>query len=598
MDELELLPGSAEAVARLNEIGIDTALITNQSAVGRKIIDRDGLELIHTRLEELLAGYGARLDSIFVCTDPPWAATARRKPNPGMVWQALNKFGVDPPDAVPIGDDGDFSNHEFNYYAGCNLIDTEADCINNCEWNADHCIEIAHEIDYLYMEIEFIVPSVTDDIILSNMFDFSISDITMNSIELEELNTIVHDFPITIPEFVMPVPEGSNIEGIQIVNPALVIDIYNPVNDIDNTLVLNLESIYSDGTTDILTIEADLRGGSNNIVLNDVCNNFDSNGQVDLEGSCEINSSISDFLQSSPESISFYGTATLNGTGTFVNGQIFSIEGESGGFGLVLPCSFILGTQIDETTLADIYIIPEVSTQLTPADEDTYESISNSLEEAALISNITNFSPLVGGVSILVSTDSNFFPSYLDDIIDVNHDEFSYADCTDGTCTYSNSDAIFTQSKIVLETYSIDGVIGELNIGDIDTIQFTPLSENDLRTKILKFITIDDHLLIARLTLLELPCPTIDENGNLLDEAAAGEAINYHSSIDHDQIGLINFTIGDKPRYINTLMTLNNSTYNDCPDPNANPDGIINLLSTHFINIDSYASFKINLGEY
>ena len=68
---------------------------------------------------------------------------------------------------------------------------------------------------YLYIEIEFIVPSVTGDIILSNMFDFSISNITMNNIELEELNTIVHDFPLTIPEFVMPVPEGSNIEGIQ-----------------------------------------------------------------------------------------------------------------------------------------------------------------------------------------------------------------------------------------------------------------------------------------------------------------------------------------------------------------------------------------------
>ena len=100
------------------------------------------------------------------------------------------------------------------------------------------------------------------------------------------------------------------------------------------------------------------------------------------------------------------------------------------------------------------------------------------------------------------------------------------------------------------------------------------------------------------MTLLELPCPTIDENGNLLDEAGAGEAMNYHSSIGHDQIVLINFTIGDNPRYINTMMTLANSSYDDCPNPNQNPQDIINLLSTHFINIDSYASFKINLGEY
>ena len=105
-------------------------------------------------------------------------------------------------------------------------------------------------------------------------------------------------------------------------------------------------------------------------------------------------------------------------------------------------------------------------------------------------------------------------------------------------------------------------------------------------------------MLIARLTLLELPCPTIDKNGNLLDEFFAGEVLNYHSSIDHDQIGLINFTITDKPRYINTLMTLANSSYDDCPNPNQNPEDIINLLSIHYINIDSYSSFKINFGEY
>jgi len=61
------------------------------------------------------------------------------------------------PESIDHDGDGDFSNHEFNYYAGCDLIDTEADCINNCEWNTRNtngCIEVAHEIDYLYMEIE------------------------------------------------------------------------------------------------------------------------------------------------------------------------------------------------------------------------------------------------------------------------------------------------------------------------------------------------------------------------------------------------------------------------------------------------------------
>ena len=46
------------------------------------------------------------------------------------------------------------------------------------------------------------------------------------------------------------------------------------------------------------------------------------------------------------------------------------------------------------------------------------------------------------------------------------------------------------------------------------------------------------------------------------------------------------------------MMTLVNSQYPECLNPNANVDGVINLLSTHYINIQSYASFMINLGEY
>ena len=41
---------------------------------------------------------------------------------------------TDDEEGVEIGDDGDFSNHEFYYYAGCNLINTESNCINNCDY--------------------------------------------------------------------------------------------------------------------------------------------------------------------------------------------------------------------------------------------------------------------------------------------------------------------------------------------------------------------------------------------------------------------------------------------------------------------------------
>jgi len=103
--ELVLLPGAAEAVRTLNEAGHQVAVVTNQSAVGRRIISADMLEEIHRALHGMLARAGARLDHIEICTDPPWAATDRRKPGPGMLRAALARFRTPPAQAVMIGDD-------------------------------------------------------------------------------------------------------------------------------------------------------------------------------------------------------------------------------------------------------------------------------------------------------------------------------------------------------------------------------------------------------------------------------------------------------------------------------------------------------------
>ena len=102
--ELVMLPGSAAAVARLNHAGILVALCTNQSVVGRGQISEAALDAIHERLRERLAAAGARLDALFCCTDPPGRPSTHRKPAPGMLQDALRRFGVAPGDAVMIGD--------------------------------------------------------------------------------------------------------------------------------------------------------------------------------------------------------------------------------------------------------------------------------------------------------------------------------------------------------------------------------------------------------------------------------------------------------------------------------------------------------------
>src|SRR5215475_3626681 len=77
--ELVMLPGAAQAVARLNNAGRLVALCSNQSVVGRGVIDEAMLARIHETLASELARVGGRLNAWFYCTDAPHAAGPRRK---------------------------------------------------------------------------------------------------------------------------------------------------------------------------------------------------------------------------------------------------------------------------------------------------------------------------------------------------------------------------------------------------------------------------------------------------------------------------------------------------------------------------------------
>ena len=115
--ELVMIDGSAEAVGRLNAAGFTLALVTNQSIVGRGEIDASVLDAIHDRLRERLAEAGGRLDALFVCTDHPARPTERRKPQAGMLREALVRFGASAAETPFVGDQ--LSDLEAAAAAGC-----------------------------------------------------------------------------------------------------------------------------------------------------------------------------------------------------------------------------------------------------------------------------------------------------------------------------------------------------------------------------------------------------------------------------------------------------------------------------------------------
>ena len=119
-DELVMIAGAAAAVARLSAAGHRTVVITNQSVVGRGLIDAEMLERIHHKLCSEVARAGGRIEAVLACLDPPWAPTARRKPGPGMLREALAHFAAEAAESPMIGDS--LRDLEAAHAAGCRRV--------------------------------------------------------------------------------------------------------------------------------------------------------------------------------------------------------------------------------------------------------------------------------------------------------------------------------------------------------------------------------------------------------------------------------------------------------------------------------------------
>ena len=104
LEELQLLDGAADAIARLNRAGARVVLITNQSGIGRGMFSASDLEQIHLKLGDLLSRSGARLDAIYYCPHRLDEGCGCRKPRTGLVDQAVQELGIDLSHAYVVGD--------------------------------------------------------------------------------------------------------------------------------------------------------------------------------------------------------------------------------------------------------------------------------------------------------------------------------------------------------------------------------------------------------------------------------------------------------------------------------------------------------------
>jgi D-glycero-D-manno-heptose 1,7-bisphosphate phosphatase len=114
--DFELIEGSADAIKTINSLGFLAIVITNQPIIARGEVDFDMLDLIHMKMETLLGKEGAYIDDLFYCPHHPDKGFEGerpeykidcecRKPKPGMILKAAEKYNIDLSLSYMVGDD-------------------------------------------------------------------------------------------------------------------------------------------------------------------------------------------------------------------------------------------------------------------------------------------------------------------------------------------------------------------------------------------------------------------------------------------------------------------------------------------------------------
>ncbi|MEQ1879644.1 MAG: D-glycero-beta-D-manno-heptose 1,7-bisphosphate 7-phosphatase [Burkholderiales bacterium] len=102
--EWKAIPGSLEAIARLNHAGYRVVVVSNQSGIGRGLLDMGALNAINDKMYRALAHVGGHIDALFYCPHAAEANCECRKPKPGMFLDIAQRFNVDLTGVPSVGD--------------------------------------------------------------------------------------------------------------------------------------------------------------------------------------------------------------------------------------------------------------------------------------------------------------------------------------------------------------------------------------------------------------------------------------------------------------------------------------------------------------
>lgn len=146
-EDIDFLPGVAQAIALLNRTGFRVIVVTNQRCVAKGLLTIRELDWIHRRMCEVLAGVGAAVEAVYYCPhelEPPCPC---RKPRPGLLLDAAREHGIVLSRSWMIGDSD--TDIEAGRNAGCKtarlLMNSQTTNLK-ADLAGPHLVDVVHEV--------------------------------------------------------------------------------------------------------------------------------------------------------------------------------------------------------------------------------------------------------------------------------------------------------------------------------------------------------------------------------------------------------------------------------------------------------------------
>jgi D-glycero-D-manno-heptose 1,7-bisphosphate phosphatase len=103
--EFKFMQGALVAISKLSKLFKRILIVTNQQGIGKGIMTEDDLNLLHSFMTSEIGKLNGKIDKIYFCPHLVTENCNCRKPNPGMISQAIADFPeIDLQNSYLIGD--------------------------------------------------------------------------------------------------------------------------------------------------------------------------------------------------------------------------------------------------------------------------------------------------------------------------------------------------------------------------------------------------------------------------------------------------------------------------------------------------------------